>query len=66
VEDELSDRVDVFIAMTKFEAVRLLQAADECVRNLVGILTGVEGQTNETNDEIDGYQVTRRNIVQDA
>jgi len=35
-----------------------VQAADERVRSLVGILTGVDEQTNETNDEIDGYQVT--------
>lgn len=55
VEDELSDRVDLFVAMTKFEAVRLLQATDERVRRLMEILNG---PTNEKNDEVNDYQVT--------
>jgi len=54
---ELSDRVDVFVAMTKFEAVRLMQATDKNIRNIVKMYTGTRGRTDGMTEDTDGYQL---------
>lgn len=55
VDAEISNGIEVFIAMTKHEAVRLLQVTDEHVRRLTSMLN--ENQSGVTNSELDGYQL---------
>ncbi|CAI6358840.1 unnamed protein product [Macrosiphum euphorbiae] len=55
VDVEISNRVDVYVTMTKHEAVRLLQATDEGTRRIIELLNG---EPTQNNNEATGYQVT--------
>jgi hypothetical protein len=58
VEKEIANRIEVFVAITKHEAVRLLQATDQNTRHLIDLLNE-DHAPGVTNKEADGYQVTK-------